>query len=237
MSKLKNFVAVDWRSGKDKIYFFFKDSNTYTRFDIADEKAAEGFPKAINHSSWHDFHEHVKDLRFGFTTTHVEVERSNNTDQDHLWLFYYDRVPMVCKYDQDTDKVIRRTPVAKSIWKCLLPYFDNIIFGTWWRTSSFGRAPIRLLMNNGKSLYVDLGSAQDIEASVRIETINNTTWPGLEPYMHRIITAAQNDRTFASSLLYIFLTNNECLVYNIPDNKVEDRYVVSDDTWPGLLRD
>ena len=30
MPEAENFIAVDWRSGKDKCYFFFKDSNTYS---------------------------------------------------------------------------------------------------------------------------------------------------------------------------------------------------------------
>jgi hypothetical protein len=47
MSTLKNLVAVDWRAGKDQIYFFFKDTNTYSRFDLASDKVAEGYPRDV----------------------------------------------------------------------------------------------------------------------------------------------------------------------------------------------
>ena len=49
---LENVVAVDWRSGKDQIYFFFKDTNTYSRFDIANDKVADGYPKPVNENTW-----------------------------------------------------------------------------------------------------------------------------------------------------------------------------------------
>jgi hypothetical protein len=43
MPKLENVVAVDWRSG-DRCYFFFKDNNTYTRFDIGTNNVPQDIP-------------------------------------------------------------------------------------------------------------------------------------------------------------------------------------------------
>ena len=45
MSITKNFVAVDWRTGPDRIYFFFPEKNSYSRFDFEDNKVLSGFPK------------------------------------------------------------------------------------------------------------------------------------------------------------------------------------------------
>lgn len=93
MPALKNFVAVDWRAGKDRIYFFFKDTNQYSRFDLGDNKVAEGHPKEIKASNWGDFHLHAKNLRFGFTTTGFPSILSpldftiGEIDLDIAWLF------------------------------------------------------------------------------------------------------------------------------------------------------
>jgi hypothetical protein len=245
MPILKNFAAVDWRAGKDKCFFFFKDSNTYSRFDIGDNRVPEGYPRHINYGNWHDFHQNARTLRFGFTTTGVESEAGGGFDQDFLWFFYYDGdTPMVCKYDQDNDQVIRNYRVANSVWHTLLPYFDRIVAGLWWRTYSPGiTGKFRFLMNDGNSLSLDWNLPQRPPAfnegihELKLEPINNRTWPGLEPYKDRIITAVQNDRTWADSYIYIFLTDNEYITYNLPGNKLEyGPKKVNDGNWPGLLR-
>jgi hypothetical protein len=228
----RKFVAVDWRAGKDKCFFFFKDTNTYSRFDLGDNRVPEGYPKPIKHNNWHDFHVHAKNLKFGFADTSAY-------DQDVLWLFYYDAsTPMACKYDQDADKVISNKLVKYTIWEKILPYFDNIIAGTRWG-QTYNERPFlfRFIMNNGHSLYIDQSMGQpNNDPFFDVEPINDSTWPGLKPYKNRIITAVQNDRSLADSYLYIFLTNNEYITYNIPQNKVEyGPYNVSDVTWPGLV--
>ncbi|VVP21288.1 hypothetical protein PS903_03780 [Pseudomonas fluorescens] len=236
MSTLENFVAVDWRSGKDKIFFFFKDSNTYSRFHIGNNRVDEGYPKPVKYSNWHDFHVHAKDLRFGFTSTSIE---GWNLDQDILWLFYYDAsTPMVCKYDQDSDKVMSNDRVEDTIWENIVPYFDRIVAGTWWQVSVDKPFVFRFIMNNGHFLYINIGMGQpDNKPYFRIERINDSTWPGLAPYKDRIITAVQNDRSLADSYYYIFLTDNEYITYNIPEKRMEyGPKKVDNDTWPGLLR-
>ena len=246
MPELKNFVAVDWRSGNDRSYFFFKDSNTYTRFDMSDNKVPDGYPTLVNTTSWGSFHSHVKNLRFGFTTTDLLSENQWSVDDDYLWLFYYDNfIPMVCKYDQDEDKVIRSYPVADSEWRKILPYFDRIVAGTWWRTYAPGiTGKFRFLLSDGNSLMLDWNLPQRMPNSnegihtLKWEAITNKTWPGLEPYKDRIITAVQNDGTLADSRYYIFLTGNQYIRYNIQENRAETGPVdVNDETWPGLLRD
>lgn len=239
MKILKNFVAVDWRAEKDRFYFFFKDDNTYSRFDIGDDATPDEYPAAVNYDNWHDFHKHVKNLRFGFTTRHIEPEFSNNTDQDHLWLFYYEQTtPMVCKYDQDEDKVVYHRAVYRTIWRDIIPYFENIVAGTWWEDPLLDHNSFRFLMNNGQSIRIKFGGRLSSDQRVKLEPINDRTWPGLMPYQHRMITAAQNDRTLRDSYLYIFLTDNQYITYNIPENKVAyGPTKVDDHSWPGLLRD
>lgn len=239
MKTLKNFVAVDWRAGKDRIYFFFKDDGRYSRFDIGDDATPDEYPVPANYENWHDFHKHVKNIRFGFTTKNISPNILS-PDNDQLWLFYYDQGNrMVCLYDQDEDKVIVELPVYRSLWHDLAPYFDKIVAGTWWSSPLFGLRTYRFLMDDGQSLSINLGDPRaPVAQRVTVEPINDTTWPGLAPYKHRMITAAQNDRTFRDSYFYIFLTDNEYITYNIPENKVAyGPTKIDDDSWPGLLRD
>lgn len=240
MPALKNFVAVDWRAGKDRIYFFFKDTNQYSRFDLGDNKVAEGHPKEIKASNWGDFHLHAKNLRFGFTTTGFPSILSpldftiGEIDLDIAWLFYYEGdTPMVCRYDQDHDKVSSMHRVKDSKWHQLLPYFDRIVAGTWWEIPHHPFL-FRFLMNDGTFLNLEFISYY---SNIRHEAITNDSYPGLERYKNRIITAAQNDRAFVDSYYYIFLTNNEYIRYNIQENRAETGpRPVNDHSWPGLLR-
>ena len=244
MPALKNFVAVDWRAGKDKIYFFFKDTNKYSCFDLAVEAVEPGYPKEINARNWHDFHSHAKDLRFGFTTTgfHSQIDGSHSTsslDLDVLWLFYYvENTPTVCRYDQDLNKVISVQHVKDSKWHQLLPYFDQIVAGTWWYPVHHPNA-FRFLLNDGTFLNLEL-IFEGIYKHPKINhaPITDHYYPGLERYKNRIIGAVQNDQPLFNRYYYVFLTNNECIRYNIGDNQAETGPVKIDDTtWPGLLRD
>ncbi|MBV6825516.1 hypothetical protein [Pseudomonas sp. PD9R] len=233
MPALKNVVAVDWRSGKDRCYFFFKDSNTYSRFDIGANRVADGHPVEVKESNWGRFHTHVKNLRFGFATTGIAPDTVGAIDDDVLWLFYYDKgVPMVCKFDQDLDEVRGLYPVSKTLWAPLLPYFNRIVAGTWWQLVGHSQA-FRFLMNDGHSVAFDYKRKH-----ILLEKIDANSWPGLSHYKDRIITAVQNDRTFADSYYYIFLTNNQYIRYNIQRNRAESGPInVDEESWPGLLDD
>ncbi|WP_223453107.1 MULTISPECIES: hypothetical protein [unclassified Pseudomonas] len=230
MPNLNNFVAIDWRSGKDRIYFFFKDTNTYTRFDLGDHRVPDDFPRETTQSSWPGFHQNAEHLRFGFTTT--DLDNSDGSD-DFAWLFYYHgEIPMVCKYDQDQDKAVKYYRVESSIWAPILPYFDRIVAGTWWQLGG-KKFLFRFLLNDGYYLSFDYLKNRLIH-----EEITATSMPGLERFKHRIITAAQNDRTFADSHYYIFLNRGQFLIYNVQQNRLQSGpHGMNDEAWPGLFRD
>lgn len=231
MPILKNFVAVDWRSGKDKIYFFFKDTNKYSRFDIASNTVEEGYPANITSDNWGAIHAQLKNLRFGFTAP--ALGGSWGKGDDILWLFYYNgNTPMVCKYDQDLDEPAGNFLLENSIWHSLLPYFDNIVAGTWWDTFA-PKNTFRFLMNDGHYIVFNYTT----KTTTRLP-ITPASWPGLSQYKNRIITAVQNDAPLIDTYYYIFLTNNEYIRYNLKDNKAETGpRKVDDALWPGLLRD
>jgi hypothetical protein len=231
MPALSSFVAVDWRSGPDQIYFFFKETNAYSRFSIADNRVPSDYPRPVL-SNWNVFN-NAQDLQFGFTTTGINPAQPVGIDSDILWLFYKENgVPMVCNYNQDTDKVHSLDRLQDSPWRSLSPYFDRIVAGTWWQNYRDVQL-FRFLLNDANALSLDLRTNK-----LTLEAITHTTWPGLENYKHRIITAVQNDRTWADSYYYIFLTDNEYIRYNIPKNKAESGPIKVDDvSWPGLLRD
>ena len=48
MPTLEQCIAVDWRAGKDRIYFFFKDTDTYARFNIGDQEVG-GLKEQVQH--------------------------------------------------------------------------------------------------------------------------------------------------------------------------------------------
>ncbi|MHC8318490.1 hypothetical protein [Pseudomonas sp. LB3P31] len=256
MQDLKNFVAVDWRSGKDAVHFFFKTPNTYSRFDIADNEVPQGYPSKISEGNWGSFHTHARNLRFGFTTTSLFNDRSK-LDADSTWLFYLHegQTPFVCKYNQDSDKVAYMTPVSKSVWRSILPYFNSIVAGTWWKAGG-SSTHFRFLMDNGSYLTLDFDYSVSFDAHaspvykyendfhfkttpiVKSQKIDSSTWPGLEQFKNRIITAVQNDRTFGANYYYIFLTNNEYIRFNMSTNRAESGPIkVDEHSWPGLLRD
>ncbi|WP_166224262.1 hypothetical protein [Pseudomonas atagonensis] len=250
MPAMQNVVAVDWRSGRDCIFFFFKDTDTYSRFNIADDEVPDGYPRIVGTDRWGAFAPHAPNIRFGFTTTDLLKTTARGADDDTLWLFYVDGdTPMVCEYDQDSDRVIRTDPLENTLWKVLIPYFDRIIAGVWWDSNSRGR--FRFILSDGNSLEMTLDPSSEYDglsemnftyykgdSKVQLAAISETTWPGITPYKDRIITAVQNDRSFADSRLYIFLTDNEYLAYNIPENQLEyGPKKVDNATWPGLLRD
>lgn len=86
MPELKNFVAVDWRSGKDAIHFYFKDIKKYSRFNIGDNEVPKGYPSSISEGNWGALHAHIDNLKFGFTTTNLFNDR-NESDADSTWFF------------------------------------------------------------------------------------------------------------------------------------------------------
>ncbi|WP_108225884.1 MULTISPECIES: hypothetical protein [unclassified Pseudomonas] len=229
MPQLKNFVAIDWRSGPDRIYFFFKDSDTYSRFDLGDNKVSSNYPAPVA-DSWDSFGPHAKDLRFGLTTTSFGWNTSS--DEDIAWLFFYQgTTPVVCKYNQDKDKVDAFYKVSDSIWKPILPYFDKIIAGTWFQLTGHPFL-FRFILNDGHYLSFNYKAK-----TLTYKSFGDHQLGALIPYKDRIITAAQNDRSFADSYWYIFLTGNQYLTYNIQsDRLVSGPKTINDANWPGLLR-
>jgi hypothetical protein len=231
MPTLKNFVAVDWRSGSDAMHFFFKDINQYSRFNNGDHSVPSGYPIAVSADRWNDFHLHAENLRFGFTTTGLTNE--GGYDSDISWLFFYmGNTPTVCKYDQDDDKVSYIKSVKDSVWAPILPYFDRITAGTWWEL--LGKPFFfKFIMNDGNHFTFDY-----TKKHLGQQSIAPTSWGGLDRYNSRVITAVQKDRTFADNYFYIFLTNNQYLIFNLQLNNVESGpHTVNEKTWPGLLRD
>lgn len=240
MPELKNFVAVDWRSGKDRCYFFFKDSNSYSRYNNSENAVPSDHPAVVNQDNWGAFHRHVKNLRFGFSTDRIVGTHRLGWDTDILWLFYYDeKTPMVCEYDQDSDAPASFTPVSESIWSMLAPHFDTIVAGTFWQRpfKYNGETIFRFILNNGQYLNLDWHSKKLV-----IADIDDTTWPGLAhyaAYANQFITAVQIDGdAFNHSYFYIFMTGNVYLKYNISRKRLEGGGVKSTrDHWNGLTRD
>ncbi|RON16408.1 hypothetical protein [Pseudomonas frederiksbergensis] len=231
MPTFKNFVAVDWRAGKDKIYFFFKDTNQYSRFDLDENKVEEGYPADITAHNWGGFHAYAKNLRFGFTSS--ALGGSWGEGDDILWLFYYvGDTPMVCKYDQDLDKVTGNDRVENSLWRSLLPYFDRIVAGTWWETAGLNSV-FKSLTNDGYYITFNYETKK-----TTYSPITSSSWPGLYRYKNRIITAVQNDAPLIDTYYYIFLTNNEYIRYDLKNNRAETGPIkVNDTSWPGLMGD
>ncbi|WP_282354219.1 hypothetical protein [Pseudomonas sp. PS01303] len=223
----KNFVAVDWRSGPDRIYFFFKDYNCYKRFNLGDNKVPPGYP-AIVTDHWHGFDKAAEYLYFGFTTTAPSWDGGNDT----LWLFYEeDDAPYVCEFNQKTDKARSKKPIEQSIWAVLQPYFYNIV-GVMWAESSADKEVYWFLMNDGNYLVYDLYSK-----AFEIRPLKNSPWAELEQYKYRMMTAVTNDYPTFDRYFYVFLDDNQYLKYEQSSKKITGPHAVSDVSWPGLIKD
>ncbi|MHC8410334.1 hypothetical protein ACYZTR_09225 [Pseudomonas sp. Hz4] len=236
MKPMENFVAVDWRSDRDKCYFFFKDTKKYSRFDNSYNEVDYGYPKYYTRENWGVLHQHLSKLRFGFHTSNIITENKIELDADILWLFYYDgETPMFCEYDQDADSNRGMRTIKGSQWAPLLPYFNRIVAGTWWEGTGLfkkNKTMFRFILDNGEGLDFDWKTQQ-----IATHPIDETSWPGLTPYTDRIITAVKIHATFGDSYYYIFLTNNEYLKYNIQQNHLTSApFKVNNETWPNLQK-
>lgn len=140
---------------------------------------------------------------------------------------------MVCKYDQDADKVNSFMTLAKSPWFLLEPYFDRIVAGTW-RESALQPRAFEFLLNDGTALLLNLTNNVNQLRHINIKDL----FSKLDPYKDRIITAVQNDRSLADSHYYVFLTGNQYLRFNLWTRELLAGPIdVNDGNWPGLLRD
>jgi hypothetical protein len=221
MSKLNNFVAIDWRSGPDRIYFFFKDTDQFSRYNNGDEKVPNEYPKPIK-GNWPGFDAYAKHLRFGFTQTRAG-------DKDIAWLFFYNgERPWVCAYDQDNDKADAFYDLSNSLWTPILPYFDRIVAGTWLEAIGH-KYEFLFLLNDGTRLTFHT-------VTQKINHQANAILPGLAPYKDRLVTAAQIDPTFSDNLWCIFLTNDQFVVFNMQKGAVEGGVRNVSDTFAGLTR-
>lgn len=228
MTTLKNFVAIDWRNGPDRIYFFFKDTNTYSRFNFGDNSVADGHPTTVD-DHWDDFDKHVKDLRFGFNTSGINWHHTN--DGDIAWFFYYDgNTKMVCKYKQSEDKVLFKKPISETDWWPLGNYFDRIV-GVMWDEKAETKHTFWVLLNDGRYFTYSpwLGKLP------KPKPLANSVWSDLEPYTDRMITAALNDHPAFNTFFYIFLTDNEYMRFDFKERKVLGPIQVDEDSWPGLI--
>jgi hypothetical protein len=224
MTKFDNMVAVDWREGPDRIYFFFRPTNTYSRFDIGENKVPDGYPEPVP-GNWKGFDIDAGDLAFGFTTTVKSWDGGNHT----LWLFFRDGgVPSVCKFNQFSNEAEKICPVQDTEWAVLLPYFDKIV-GVMWESRKNGGGNYRILLNDGNYLIYD-----KLTGTLKVHALAGSNWKKLEYYKDRFVTAALNDHPTFDAHFYVFLTRGEYLKYELNNDEVFGPYTINEASWPGL---
>lgn len=230
MTNMKNFVAIDWRNGPDRIYFFFKDTRTFSRFNLGENSVEKHHPTPVS-NHWGDFGKHVQDLRFGFNTSGVNWKHTN--DGDIVWLFYHEgKTPMVCKYKQREDEVLFKKPVSETEWWPLVNYFDRIV-GVMWDEKADIKHTFCVLLNDGRYFTY----SPWLERLPQPKPLKNSMWNDLDKYKHRMITAVLNDHPAFNSFFYIFLTGNEYLRFDFNERKIVGPITVDETSWPGLLHD
>ncbi|MCF4994870.1 hypothetical protein GIW70_01185 [Pseudomonas syringae] len=228
MPAMKNFVAVDWRKGDDRLYFFFKDKGTYSKFPLGMNYVGPNYPASVE-GSWGDFDQHAKDLKFGFHTDAIEWGEGGT---DFMWLFYYQgTTPMVCKYSETNDNVVYKRPLSQTLWRLLGPYFDRIV-GVMWLKRYYKTTQFRVLMNDGN--YLDLDIRKN---TVEQKSLIGSHWQKLHYYKDRLITAVQNDYPMFDNYYYIFITNNQYFRFDMDSKWLDGPNEVDDVSWPGLLND
>ncbi|UQS13170.1 hypothetical protein [Pseudomonas sp. HS6] len=225
---MKNFVTTDWRHGADRIFFFFKETNTYARFNFGDNRIEKTHPTSVI-GHWDDFEQHVKDLKFGFNTRSPDWHQ--NGGGNISWFFYYEeQTPMVCKYSQINDKVVFKKKLSDTDWWPLGNYFDKIV-GVMLDTTASSAHDYWVLLNDGRYFTY----TPRVPRPPKAKPLANSAWSGLEQYKGRMITAASNDHPIISTYFYIFLSNNEYLRFDIKKRTLTAPRPVDDGTWPGLI--
>ncbi len=227
MTKLDDMVAVDWREGPDRLYFFFAPNNTYSRFDLGDNKVPDGYPEPVT-GNWTGFDIDAQDLAFGFTTTVKAWDGGNHT----LWLFYYDGdIPSVCKFSQYANKAEKTAPVKDTEWAVLLPYFDQIV-GVMWESRKNDGGNYRILLDDGNYLVYDKYTGR-----LKKYSLTGSNWEKFADYKDRFVTAALNDHPTFNAHFYVFLTDGEYLKYELNADEVFGPYPINNENWPGLETD
>lgn len=225
---MKNFVTVDWRNGPDRIFFFFKDTNTYSSFHLGNNHVEEGYPTSVA-GHWGDFGQHVKDLRFGFTTPSPDWHSAGGGDM--VWFFYLDGdTPMVCKYSQINSKVVFKKSLSDTDWWPLGNFFNKIV-GVMLDEKADSKHTYWVFLNDGRYFQYSPRTPRP----PKVKPFNGSEWKELENYKDRIITTALNDFSIFNAYFYFFLTNNEYLRFDVKKRTVNGPFPVHEGTWPGLI--
>ncbi|OZG73031.1 hypothetical protein BTA51_13845 [Hahella sp. CCB-MM4] len=110
-------------------------------------------------------------------------------------------------------------------WPGLEAYRDQI-------TASFQKdlGTSYYFLKNGQ--YINYDNIGDKVRSGYPKPINNSTWPGLEPYKNQIEAALR----WHNQKVYFFLSDGDYIRYDIDKDAVDSGYPkpINDSTWPGL---
>ena len=197
-------VAVEWGNGK--VYIF--KGNEYVRFDIANDRVDQGYPKPINQTNWSGL------------PWSDRIDAAVNWGNGKVYIFKGNEY---VRFDIANDKVDQGypKPINQTNWPGL-PWTDGIDAAVNW-----GNGKVYIFKGNE---YVRFDIEADKVDQGYPKTINQTTWPGL-PWTDGIDAAVN----FGNGKVYIF-NDSQYVRYDIKQDKVDEGYPkpIDQATWPGL---
>ncbi|WWL45027.1 hypothetical protein V5O39_03025 [Pseudomonas parakoreensis] len=202
MSITKNFVAVDWRTGPDRIYFFFPEKNSYSRFDFEDNKVLSGFPKPVD-GKWKASTRLLQTCALALPrrppTGTVASTRSgcSTTKEQH---------PAFASTANKPTRQSRKPPSPNQSGKNIA--LLRKIVGVMWAESTAQRESYWFLLNDGNYLIYEIYSK-----TLELLPLKGSPWAPLEEYKNQMMTAVTNDYPTFDTYFYVFLNDNRYLRY------------------------
>ena len=193
--------GVNWGTGK--AYFFNK--NEYIRFDIAEGKADEGFPKVIDQNSWPGM---------SFPEVHAAVNFGNGK----VYFFYKDEY---IRFDIAGHRADGGYPkrVDESTWPGVgIRNIDGI--------ANWGNGKVYIFGDENYTRF-DIQSNRTDSGFPRV--INSNTWPGLSVNRLDTVVDWENGKAIFifEDQFFQYDKNNDHVDSGYPR-------VINENTWPGL---
>ncbi len=209
--KAQGFSSVDavvnWGNGKA---YFFK-GNQYIRYDIATDRADQGYPQPFNASTWP-----------GVGNYWSSVDAVVNWGNGKAYFFkgnQYIRYDIAGnRADEGYPKYISETtwPGVGNIWSSI----DAVV--------NWGNGKAYMFQGNQ---YIRYDIAADRADAGYPQPINASTWPGIGNVWNGIDAAVN----WTGGKIFFF-KGNQYTRYNVAADKVDEGYPrsINNTTWPGL---
>lgn len=205
-------ATLDW--DVENVFIFFQQRQLYSKFNWREDSASTGYPKPVSEHTWPGLGEYSSRIIAAFSK-----------DANTAYFFLDDATYL--RYSKATDRLENGPlPIDDRSWPGMGAYKTQVCAATRW----IGPYAF-FFLNNGTYLRFNLDN--DRVDSGYPKSIDDKTWPGLEPYCMQIksVVLASEKKAF------IFLKGGRYLRYDVEADRVDfpNPRLIDDSTWPRLL--